>query len=191
MKCALACLALSLAFASASLAFSEPDGLAALPPERGKGTFPRVALTPMVGMVHGVPGIGLELGVGLGPVVVGARATAGNDLPIMDPSSDGESQLSLLAGMRHELGSAVVTVRSGISQVERHTSAKKDPAETGSNAEWYIGYSHFKGLGVPVTLDLLWGSRFVGGNLSMTAMFDRDGGSFGAMVGMPLGYLHR
>lgn len=184
MKTLLSSLALSLSLASAASAFTEPAGLAALPPERVDRGYPRVALTPMVGFMHGVPGFGADLSMGLGPVAFGARASAANSLCIMCEASNGETQLSLLGGWRREFRSGSVALRSGISKVDRHTSKP--------SARYYGEYDFrdFDGWGVPVTVDALWGNRFVGGSVSATAMFDRDGGSFGMMVGLPLGYLH-
>ena len=190
MKNTIACLALALSLAKAAPASVAPDALAASDVTGAYQAGPRASLMPLVGFVGGKPGIGLDLGFGYGPMALGARISAGNSLCIMCPAAEGETQASLLAGLRHEFPAGSVSLRSGISHVERTTTTRYQ-VEPGMNSEYDYHYRQFDGLGIPVQLDVLLGGRFVGGNLSMTAMLDRDGGSIGVMAGLPLGYLHR
>jgi hypothetical protein len=147
----------------------------------------RLSITPLIGTEGGNLGAGFDIGFGIRHVALGLRYASGAEYCMMcDREPEYEKQMSVLAGVRQEFEIGVISLRSGIAQVERDT-------RDGSLPRIYErdGVRHFNGLGVPFQLDLTLSGRYVGLSVSLTALADSDGGSGGLMLGLPIGYLRR
>ncbi|GEM_PF-2614886 len=155
----------------------------------------RFALIPLVGGVHGLPGIGLDMGMGYRNLAWDIRMAAGSELCFICMDKESESQVSVLAGARQEFAMGVISIKTGVAKVWRTTKVELAPGEKNVNPddEFSTGYGYrlreFEGYSLPIQFDLLLGGRFIGLDFSLTVLTDRDGGSTGFMVGLPLGLL--
>ncbi len=146
----------------------------------------RLSITPLLGMVGGWPGAGIDFGMGVGHLALGIRHAGGTELCFMcDHESQSESQTSLLVGLRQEFEAGVISLRSGIANVDRNTLDARIEGEYGP------GVRNYNGFAVPLQLDLILGGRYLGFCLSATFLADGDGGSGGFMIGLPFGMLRQ
>lgn len=146
----------------------------------------RFSITPLIGVVGGWVGAGIEFGAGYGHAAFGIRHAAGAELCIMcDHAPRSETQTIVLAGVREEFSTGVMTFRSGIAAIERDRKDSRVPDD------YEPGIRHFAGYGVPFQLDLFLTGKYLGIGLSATVVADRDGGSGGIMLGIPIGLLRR
>jgi hypothetical protein len=164
--------------------------LLAMPKARAEATSVdsslRFSVTPLIGLVGGWPGLGIDLSLGYGLGAFGFSLTGGSEMCFMcDRASESESQTRVLLGARKEFSAGVITFRSGIAAIERDTKDSRVSTEYGP------GIRHFAGYGVPFQLDLALTGKYVGIGLSATVMADGDGGSAGLMLGIPIGLLRR
>lgn len=146
----------------------------------------RLAVTPMLGLVGGVPGVGVELGLGYGKAAGGIRYADGTQFCLMcyDEVPASETQIAFLAGVREEMTHGSISLKSGVVLVDRDTP--DDSPDTGYGP---AGFRNYKGFGIPFQLDLMLSGRFIGLSLSATVVADGDGGSAGLMAGIPFGLL--
>jgi hypothetical protein len=146
----------------------------------------RVAVTPMLGLVAGFPGVGIELGMGHGRLAWGLRYAEGTEFCMMcEGGSERERQIAFLAGGREELTYGSIAFRSGIVLLDR------DVPDNSIESRYMDGVRAEKGFGIPFQLDLILGGRFIGLSLSATVIADDGGGSAGIMAGIPFGLLRR
>jgi hypothetical protein len=144
----------------------------------------RFSITPLIGLVGGWPGAGLDVGAGMGHGAFGFRYASGSELCFMcDRRSETETQTAVLAGLREEFSPGVIAFRSGFAVIERDTKDADFGNEIGPGIRNHTGY------GVPFQLDLALTGKYVGICLSATVMADGDGGSAGLMLGLPVGLL--
>ena len=144
----------------------------------------RLAVTPMLGLVGGLPGVGFDVGMGYGMGAWGIHYAQGTEFCIMcDRDPEREIQTSFLAGLREEFAYGSVSLKSGITTLERDSKDNSVESQYGPGVRKYQGY------GVPFRLDLMLSGRFIGLSLSATVLTDADGGSGSILAGIPIGLL--
>jgi hypothetical protein len=145
----------------------------------------RLAVTPMMGMAGGLPGLGIDLGMGYGMAAWGIHYANGSEICLLmcDGEPEAETQTSFLAGVREEFTYGFISLKSGIAMVERQTR------NTDIITDYGYGIRNYEGFGVPFQFDMSLSGRFIGLSLSVTVMADSDGGSGSIMAGIPVGLL--
>lgn len=139
----------------------------------------RLALTPMLG-ITGRLGVGADVGMVHGRAAWGLHSAYVSEVCVMcDRDPETEGQVGLMAGVREEFGYGSVSFRSGIAMIARDTK----------DYDFTHGVRTYKGLGVPIQLDMMVGGRFIGLSISVMVLVDGDGGSSGLMAGIPFGLL--
>ena len=144
----------------------------------------RLAVTPMLGLVGGFPGAGIDMGMGYGRLAWGFRYAEGTEFCIMcDRDPERERQIGFLAGVREEFAYGSIAFKSGIAMLDR------DILDHSIESQYGPGVRNAEGIGIPFQLDLILGGRFIGLSRSATVMADHEGGSGGIMAGGPFGLL--
>lgn len=153
----------------------------------------RLIFMPLIGTVGGMPGMGGEFGMGYKAVAWGVRASGGTEFCIFCGDPEKESQISFLLGVRHEFEIGVLSLKSGMTKLERTT--RGDRIESGGGMGIWSTTEYemldYEGLGVPIQFDLILGGRFVGVGFSLSFLQDGLGGSSSVLIGIPFGYLRR
>lgn len=144
----------------------------------------RVALTPMLGLVGGFPGGGIDVGMGYHRAAWGIRYAEGTQFCLMcDRDPERERQLGFLAGVREEFSYGSISFKSGVVLLDR------DILDNSIESDYGPGVRNEEEVGVPFQLDLILGGRLIGLSLTVTVIADAGGGSGGIMAGVPFGLL--
>jgi hypothetical protein len=153
----------------------------------------RFTVMPLLGSVGGLPGIGVDIGMGAGHWAWGGRLSGGTELCFMCTGRREETQISALIGARQEFPVGVIALKTGISKMTRASRGAQIPHYDDGYKEYHVEYEtvNYRSWGVPFQMELTLGGRYVGLCLTATAMADGDGGSGGIMLGIPLGLLRR
>ena len=165
--------------------------LLAFAPVRG-GIDPgiRLAVMPMAGLVGQLElGAGVDVSMGYGRAAWGIHYVNAKGFCVLcDPNGVGpetEIQFGLLAGLREELSFGSISLKSGITRLER------DSKDYGREYPQGPFLRRYRGFGVPFQLDLVLSGRCIGLALSATVLADADGGSASLLAGTPFGLLRK
>jgi hypothetical protein len=179
---------------------AEPDAVPAPIDERPDAAWDsredpavRLSFIPLLGSVGGMPGVGGEFGMGYKVLAWGIRASGGSEFCVFCGDPEKESQISFLFGVRSEFEIGVISLKSGLTRIER--TKRGEQIEDGGGMGFFstpeYEMRNYEGLGVPLQFDLILGGRFVGVDFSMTFLQDGEGGSTSILIGIPFGYLRR